>query len=572
MLNKIFFRLLLIYIALFLKCDSEDQTPGEALKQANNFIFQDVTEKTKLDFIHNPAVENRYAMPESMGAGAAFLDYDNDGDLDIYFINGAYRDSNKRRKPLLSNRLYQQQDDGTFIDVTESSGLGDTGYGMGVAAGDIDNDGDVDVYVTNFGPDVLYRNNGDGTFTNISNAAGIANSGWGCSAVFFDYNLDTYLDIYITNYVDYDSTFRCPDKAGRPEYCGPKAFTGQPDVLYRNNGDGTFTDVSRQSGIAKFNLAGLGVVSADFDNDHYPDIYVANDEDPNLMFINQRDGTFEEQGILMGVAFNELGIVEAGMGIAIGDIDNDTDIDLYVTHLQGESNTLYRRSSGFGFEDKTVSAGFEKADLVAYTGFGSGFLDFDHDGDLDLAVANGRIRRGDLLTKTNPAGYWDYYAEPNLLFENSGQGKFKRIHNLDDPFATHIGNSRGLAFGDVDNDGDIDMLLLNTGKPARLYTNEKRQKGNWLTVNAIDPAIHRLATGAQITVLAGANRIVRLIDPAYSYLCSNDPRAHFGLGDVENVDQIIVQWPGGDQEIFPGVKSNQFITLRKGDGRKEHER
>ncbi len=563
-------RLLSILAITLLILACESRRPKETTAPpAGSAIFREATSLKKLTFVHNPAVEGRHEMPESLGSGAAFLDFDNDGDLDIYLINGAYRQSKLKAAIPLQNKLFRQESDGTFVDVTSSSGLGDPGYGMGVAVGDINNDGYVDVYVTNYGPDALYRNNRDGTFVNISAAAGISNAGWGCSAVFLDYNLDSHLDIYITNYVEYDSTFHCTDAAGRPEYCGPKAFSGQPDVLYRNNGDGTFSDVSRAAGIAKFALAGLGVASADFNDDGYPDIYVANDEDPNLLFINEKDGTFTEKGILLGAAFNEVGRVEAGMGIAIGDIDNDTDIDLYVTHLQGESNTLYRKTAAFGFEDKTAAAGFEKMDLIAYTGFGTGFLDFDHDGDLDLAVANGRIRRGPILSADQPGGYWAPYAEPNLLFENNGQGIFEDISSPDDAFTATIGNSRGLALGDVDNDGDIDLLLVDTGEPARLFINEKLHKGNWLTVSAIDPAMNRLAIGAQITVISDTLRLVRLLNPAYSYLCSNDPRAHFGLGNFETVDQIIVAWPGGERETFPGVQANQFITLKKGTGQKE---
>jgi hypothetical protein len=519
-----------------------------------------------LNFLHDAGVDSSYFMPESIGSGGAFLDYDNDGDLDIYLVNGAWHSKTKIESQPLKNRLFRQKKDGTFVDVTESSGLGDSGYGMGVAVGDIDNDGDVDVYLTNYGPDALYRNNGDGTFTEITDEAGIHNPKWGSSVIFLDYNLDRFLDIYVTNYVAYDPLVVCTDRAGRPDYCGPAGFPGVPDVLYRNNRDGTFTDVSVRSGIAKGSSKGLGVVSADFNEDGYPDVYVANDGEPNHLWINQRDGTFQDQALLLGAALNELGRAEASMGIALGDIDNDTDLDLFMTHLREESNTFYRNSSDYGFQDDTAPAGLAGISLP-YTGFGTGFFDYDHDGDLDLALVNGRVTRGPLLTQAKCVGYWDPYAEPNLLFENDGTGRFRSIDRLTEAFCSRIENSRGLAFGDVDNDGDIDLLVTNEGGRARLYRNDVRDKGHWLMIRAIDPEVKRDAVGAKITVAAGERRLVRLVAPGYSYLCSNDPRVHFGLGAEDSVDQILIQWPDGKTETFPGTAADQMITLKKGEGR-----
>lgn len=316
-------------------------------------FFTDITDHAKLNFVHDPGVDDSYFMPESIGSGGAFLDYDNDGDLDIYLVNGAGHGKNHTSDLPLRNRLFRQEQDGTFVDVTESSGVGDTGYGMGVAVGDIDNDGDVDVYVTNDGPDALYLNNGDGTFTDISRVAGIGNPDWGCSVVFFDYNLDGFLDIYVTNHVAHDILVVCTDRAGRPDYCGPAEFQGVPDVLYRNNGDGTFADLSVTSGIAKGSSKGLGVVSADFNGDLYPDIYVSNDGEANNLWINRRYGTFQDQALAMGAALNQLGRAEAGMGIALGDVENDADLDLFITHLRTESNTFYRNAEDYGFQDDT---------------------------------------------------------------------------------------------------------------------------------------------------------------------------------------------------------------------------
>lgn len=502
-------------------------------------------------------------MPESMGSGAAFLDYDNDTDFDIYLVNLAPHHPGQNISTIFKNRLFRQEDDGTFLDVTDHSGLGDTGFGMGVAVGDLNNDGFDDVYVTNYGRDTLYRNNGDGTFENITASAGISNETWSCSAVFFDYNLDGFLDIYVTNYVDYDSSFHCSDKSGRPEYCGPKAFHGVSDVLYQNNGDGKFIDVSARSGITDLATNSLGVIAADFNGDFYTDLYVANDAEPNVLWINQKDGTFRDHALEYGLALNELGREEASMGIAIGDIENDGDPDIFLTHLRGESNTLYRYSPEYGFEDFSSTAGFGHPDLIAFTGFGTGFLDFDHDGDLDLAVANGRILRGSMLVKNEPARFWDSYAEPNQLFENR-EGEFTHIKYPKDDFCSDIKTSRGLAFGDVDNDGDIDLLVSNIGERARLFLNESRDMGNWLLVRAIDPKLNRDAIGAKIIVLVEGKRYIRYVSPAYSYLSSNDPRVHFGLGMAKKVDKIIVEWPGGQRESFQGVVANQIIVLRKG--------
>ncbi|HSE41227.1 MAG TPA: CRTAC1 family protein, partial [Acidobacteriota bacterium] len=431
--------------------------------------------------------------------------------------------------------------------------------------GDIDNDGFIDVFVANYGPNKLYRNNGDSTFTDISQKAGIHNSAWGTAAVLFDYDRDGFLDIFVANYVTFDPPVICTDKAGKRDYCGPQAYQGEPDVLYHNNRDGTFTDVSMKSGIGRIVSKGLGVVAADFDMDHWPDIYVANDGEPNQLWINQHNGTFIDVALPLGAAVNAAGQAEAGMGIALGDIDADNDPDLFITHLRGETNTLFRHAGKSGFQDDTASSGIAAFSLP-YTGFGTGYFDFDHDGDLDVAVVNGRVTRGPLLTKTKPPKYWDHYAEPNLLYENDGSGRFTARNNEAGTFASDIENSRGLAFGDVDNDGDIDLLVTNDGGPAQLYRNDVKDKGHWLSIRAKDPLLKRDAIGASITVTVGGKNITRFVAPAYSYLSSNDPRVHFGLGKATLVDQILIVWPDGSSEKFEGVKADQFLILEKGKG------
>ena len=529
---------------------------------AETGFFTEITQQSNLQFIHNPGVDGSYFMPESLGSGAALFDYNNDGRLDIYLVNAG---PHNKPDASVTDQLFQQQTDGKFIDVTKAAGVGDPGYGLGVAAGDIDNDGNLDLYITNYGNDTLYRNNGNGTFSNITAQAGITNSGWSASVIFLDYDLDGFLDIYVAKYLDYKSATRCTDRAGRPEYCGPQGFQGLPDVLYHNNGNSTFTDVSVPSGIASSSLRGLGVVSVDFNDDRYPDIYVANDGDANHLWINQKDGTFRDQAVELGAAVNALGQPEASMGIAAGDMDADTDQDLFMTHLRDEKDTLYRNHGVIGFQDDSWATGIA-AVSIPFTGFGAGFFDFDNDTDLDIALVNGRIARGPLLIRNKSADYWDAYAEPNLLHENDGTGKFTNASDKAGTFCSNIENSRGLAFGDIDNDGDVDLLVTTCGGPARIYRNEINSKNHWLMIRAIDDK--RDAIGARITVEVAGKRIVRFVAPGYSYLCSNDPRVHFGLGSRAKFDRIEVQWPGGPAEVFSAGKADQILTLTKGHGKK----
>ncbi len=526
-------------------------------------VFSEISGQSQLAFTHFTGYDSTYFVPESIGSGAALLDYDNDGDLDVYFVNGAPHGRNRRDQPKPKNQLFRQETDKTFTNVTDASGLGDTGYGMGVAVGDIDNDGFVDVYISNYGPDKLYRNNGDGSFTDITRSARIVNRNWGCSVVFFDGDMDGFLDIFVTNYLAYNPSNQCVYEAGSQDYCGPAGFPGVADVLYRNNGDLTFTDVSRKAGVAGVALRGLGVVSADFDGDHLPDVYVANDGDPNILWVNQGDGTFTDAALRMGAAFNEMGRPEAGMGVAVGDVDNDADFDIFISHLRGESNTFYRKQA-FGFQDDSAPSGIEGKSLP-YTGFGTGFLDFENDGDLDLAVVNGRVTRGMLLSKKQAAEHWDYYAEPNLLFENDGDGRFTTIGEAGD-FSTLIENSRGLAIGDLDNDGGVDALVTNGGGDARLFRNVSVERGHWLIVRALNPKLKRDAYGAQVTTHFAGRKLTRLIQPGYSFLSSNDPRAHFGLGDSAEIDSLVVQWPDGAKEKFVVDSVDRILTVEKGTG------
>ncbi len=550
----------LVFLAGAMLACGQDGAPDAGAEGALS-PFTDITEQVNLSFVHEAAVDSTYYMPESIGSGGGFLDYDDDGDLDIYLLNGAWRSPSGSGVSQPKNRLFRQDADGSFTDVTESSGLGDVGYGMGLAVGDIDNDGDVDVYVTNAGPDALYRNERNGTFREITDSAGVDNPAWGASAAFFDFDLDGFLDLYVTNYVANDPAHTCMDEAGRAEYCGPMAFPGVPDVLYRNRGDGTFEDVSVASGIATGRARGLGVVTADFDRDGWPDVYVANDSDPNRLWLNQRNATFRDAAPVLGAGVNALGRPEAGMGIAIGDLDADRDLDLFVTHLRRESNTLYRNTGKYGFQDETSRSRLHVPSLP-YTGFGTGFLDFDHDGDLDITVVNGRVNRGPRLRETKgPSSWWDLYAEPNSLYENTGDGTFEDVGASVPALSEHVATSRGLAFGDVDNDGDIDLLVTSTGERARLLRNNN-ETGHWLIVKAVDPDLKRSAIGAEITLwMPGATRYAA-VTSTYSFLSANDSRVHFGLGEAASVDSLRIRWPDGTETVHQ-VDVDRIVTISK---------
>jgi hypothetical protein len=524
-------------------------------------FFEEVT--VELD-LRDRAVREDYAMPESMGTGCALLDHDGDGDLDLYVVDGFREDDGTRRTPRGADRLFRRESDGRYTDVTAASGAGEPGYGMGVAIGDYDNDGDVDLFVTNWGPDALYRNEGDGTFTDVTARAGIADDDWSCSAGFFDYDEDGFLDLFVSTYLDYPDGARSADAAGRPEYASPEAFPGAADVLYRNGGDGTFTDVSSAAGIAVPGR-GLGVTTIDLDGDWRLDVYVANDGERNAAWINQGDGTFVDRAAAMGLAVNAFGLPEASMGIAVGDVDDNGLLDMLVTNLVGETNTLYLQVSPGAYEDRTLDAGLA-APSVSFTGFGTDFGDLDLDGDLDLVVANGRVIRRPPLPGALGGPHWAAYAEPNQLLLNDGAGFFTEAAERAGPLAALIETSRGLALDDLDGDGDLDAVVINGSGTVRVHRNVAERGGTWLLVRAVDPALRRDAIGATVEVRAGRRSWRRVIGVARSYLCAYGLRAHFGLGPIAAYDAIDVTWPGGARERFPGGAANRAIELRRGAG------
>jgi enediyne biosynthesis protein E4 len=517
-----------------------------------------------IDFVHDNGAAGVYLMPEIMAGGVAVFDYDGDSDLDLFFVqSGEKVPAPGRAASNAPDRLYRQEADGTFRDVTVAAGVGDRGYGMGAAVGDVDNDGDLDLFVTNYGPDTLYRNDGDGTFTDVTAAWGAGDPGWSASATFCDIDRDGFLDLYVTRYLAFDSARECAQQGGRRDYCGPTVFPGVHDLLYRNQGGRRFVDVSVAAGMASVEDAGLGVVCADFDDDGWPDFYVANDADPNNLWINQHDGTFVDEAVLYGAAFNRLGTAEAGMGVVAADVDGDADLDLLVTNLIEETNTYYRNLGAAGFEDATASVGLGVGSMDL-TGFGVALLDLDNDGDLDAAIANGAVKRRPSRWDPSASGFWSDYAEPNLLFTNDGAGTF--VERASAAFTGGSAVSRAVAAADLDSDGDLDLVTTTLDGPARLYRNDGANGSSWLAVAAIDPALGRDAVGARVTVLAGGKRWVRHASPSGGYLTATGPRIHFGLGSIEQVDGFEVCWPDGTAEGFAGGPARRLVTLRRGEG------
>jgi hypothetical protein len=562
-------------------------------------FFTNINDQVGLDFHHVVGPLGTYFMPESVGAGGAFFDYDQDGDLDLYLVNSGRspmapgdlpRDGVPRDEPV-ENRLFRQESDGRFTDVTGESGLGDRGYGMGCAIGDIDNDGDLDVYVTNYGLDRLYQNNGDGTFSDITQLAGIRNSDWGTSAVFFDYDRDGRLDLFVTNYTadpQFGHSIACGFYQGRVSYCGPLKFQPTVDRLFHNEGaiaDSTgeksirFRDVTTAAGLAVRTTNGLAAVSADLDRDGWPDLYVANDAGMNPLWINRRDGTFADEGGIRGAAFDGRGQPEGSMGIGLGDFDGDCDIDLVVTNLATEGASVFRNEGQGLFIEHSDATGLRHV-TRPHTGWGTALVDLDHDGNLDLPLVNGLVvpchagfaphgeetfvERNDLVT--DAGAFWREYADFNLLFFSGGAGTFGDRTSLGGDFSSAIGSGRALMYGDVDNDGDLDLLVTNCGGPARLYRNDVPKQGQWLQVRLLDSVGQRDAYGAEVTVTAGNRNFLRIANPAGSYLTSDDLRLHFGLGPVDQYSSIIVRWPDATLESFPGGPTQRLVVLKRGDG------
>lgn len=536
-------------------------------------LFEDATAATGLSFEHFNGMSGELYFPEMMGSGVALFDYDGDGDMDLYLVQGQMLGGRPvsaatippRYAVPLTDRLYRNdQSDGSlkFTDVTDTSGLRAEGYGMGVAAADYDNDGHVDLYVTNYGSNQLWRNLGDGTFKEVTAAAGVDDPRWSVSAAWLDYDRDGWLDLYVGNYakhsIDTDRRVCRMAKLER-DYCGPLKGAGDPDSLFRNRGDGTFEDVSRAAGIRKAYGGALGVVAADFNSDGWPDIYVANDGVANQIWMNRKDGSFVNEALLAGVAVNKDGMAEASMGVDAADFDGDGDEDLFMTHLRQETNTLYINDGQGWFEDRTVSMGLANPSF-SYTGFGTAWFDYDNDGWLDLLAVNGAVRKLQELVETG-----DPYPlhQPNQLFRNLGNGRYREVTAEAGPAFDVSLVSRGAAFGDLDEDGDTDVVVTNNSGPARILLNRVGAEAGWLGLRLLTADGKRDAYGARV-VLEGERPLLRRSRADGSYASSNDPRILFGLG-AEAAGRVSVRviWPDGSEASWADLKTGRYHVLRQ---------
>jgi hypothetical protein len=539
------------------------------LAAAPEVRFVDVTTASGLEFQHESSPTSNKYLIETMGGGVAVLDYDNDGRLDLFFTNGAKLDDPMppgrrpdKTDPRYWNRLYRQNADGTFIDVSEKAGvngLPQNQYGMGVAVGDYDNDGFQDLYVTNYGPNTLYRNNGDGTFSDVTAKAGVAAGGWSASAGFLDYDNDGHLDLFVTRYLEwtFENNRHCGEKRpGYRAYCHPDNFEPVSNVLYRNNGDGTFADVSRKSGIADVPGKGLGVAFADYNDDGFIDVYVANDSVQCFLFENNGDGTFTEVGLLVGVGFNEDGKAFAGMGVDFGDYDNDGHPDVFVTDLSNERYRLFGHNGDGTFRDATNPSGIGGATLP-FSGWSTRFIDYDNDGWKDIFVAQGHVM--DTIEKTAPNLS---YLQPPLLLRNE-RGRFVRVspgEAFERPWA-----GRGAAFGDLDNDGDVDIVVSNAGQRAFVLRNEGGHRNHWFELRVVGARSSRDGLGTRVKAVSPSGLTQHFtIGTAVGYLSASDKRLLVGLGD-ETWAKVELRWPSGIVQRFDRVEAGQRLVATEPD-------
>ena len=533
--------------------------------QANGpIVLRDVTEETRITFTHTDGGCGRRYIMETVSAGLALFDYDGDGDIDIYFLNGAPLEGTKCDVSP-KNALYRNEGGWRFTDVTEEAGVRDTGYGLGVAVGDYDNDGDLDIYLNNYGPNVLYCNNGDGTFTDVTTQAGVKNGFQvGAGACFLDMDKDGDLDLYVSNYLDFSYEKHVSTTTGGfPVYANPRFYLPLPDTLYRNNGDGTFTDVSKASGVGEHAGWGMGIVCGDYDNDGDTDVFIGNDVGENFLFENDGTGKFEEVGLMAGTAYDLHGDEQGSMGVDCGDYDNDGLLDFHVTSYQGQLATLYRNLGNSMFEDVTLVTGTGAGTLPHVT-WGNGFVDFDNNGFRDIFIACGHLQ-------DNVESYDDTttYLARNILLMNTGDGKFINVSdNSGDGMKVKL-SSRGAGFDDLDNDGDVDVVILNSRQEPTILRNDSPSKGHWLQVRLRGVKTNRDGIGAHIKVLAGDLTLLDEVHSGRGYQSHYGMRLHFGLGNRERIDRIEVHWVGGGVDVFEDIVVDQLLTLTEGSSKIE---
>jgi hypothetical protein len=547
-------------------------------------IFTDIAARAGLSRATNisGSATNKQFLLEEMGCGVALFDFDNDGWLDIFLVNGTSLDPTVRdRHP--TGYLFRNNRDGTFTDVTAKAGLTRSGWGQGCCVGDYDNDGFDDLFVSYWGHNVLYHNNGDGTFTDVSERSGLAGpASWGAGCCFLDYDRDGHLDLFVANYINFD-----PEKAPRPGQaaycnyndipvpCGPQGFAGGTNLLYRNRGDGTFADVSEESGIANprgssamvfvgrnwrpTGSYGMGAAAADFDNDGWPDIYVACDSAPSLLYRNNHDRTFREIAVPAGCAFDENGVALSGMGAAVGDYDADGWLDIARTNFSEQVTSLYRNYGNGAFDDSGIKAGLGVN--RKYLGFGVGFFDFDNDGWKDLFLANGHVYAQIANRKLHVS-----YREPKVLYHNVRNGRFEDVSSKAGPGITAENVARGCAFGDFDNDGDVDVIVNNLDGPPSLLRNDGGNRNNWIMIKCIGTRSNRSAIGTRVKVTTGEHSQIDEVMSGSSYYSQNDFRLHFGLGRATHADGVELTWPSGAKESFRNLPANHLFILQETKG------
>jgi hypothetical protein len=573
----IVFLLCFASINLATRSQPVEKMPAE---RASLPIFDEVADKGGLKFLHYNGMTGKLYLPEIMGSGGALFDFDNDGDLDVFLVQGTvlepgsnpastlfpWRGSGSPSGRLFRNDLVVGRDGSSalrFTDITEKSGIMTSGYGMGVAVGDINNDGWPDLYLSNLGSNQMYLNQGDGTFTDVTRKSGTDDPRWSTSASFFDYDRDGWLDLMVVNYAEFsvERSPTCYAATSAKDYCTPRAFRAPGNRLFHNKGNGAFEDVTPTASVDKEFGHGLGIVTADFDSDGWIDIYIANDGDPNQLWINQKDGTFKNEALLAGAAVNREGKAEAGMGVDAGDFNGNGTEDIFVTHLMDETNTLYTNLGKALFEDRTREAGLGLPGR-RFTGFGTLFFDYDNDGWPDLLVANGAVQLlPELVRKGDPYPL----SQPNQLFHNDGKGKFVEVSDQAGEAFQLIEVGRGAAFGDIDNDGDTDVLITNNNGPARLFLNQVGKRNHWLGLRLVGKESRRDMLGARAEIVVSKNNVLwRRARTDGSYLSANDPRVLAGLGKVVHVDAVRIYWPDGSVEEWKDPLVDRYTTLEKG--------
>lgn len=548
--------------------------PVSVTGQRRQVVFKEVAEQVGLRFQHYNGMTGKFYLPEITGSGGALFDFDNDGDLDVFLVQGNTLEPNTQpgatlfpwrgpetpRGRLFRNDLNAKGAQLSFTDVTSQSGIVATGYGMGVAVGDINNDGLPDLYLTNLGSNQMYLNKGGGKFTDVTKESGTDDPRWSTSASFFDYDRDGWLDLMVVNYADFTvaNSPNCFASNTARDYCTPRVFRSPGNRLFHNKGNGVFEDVTVSAGVSKEFGHGLGIVTADFNNDGWIDVYVANDGDQNQLWTNQKNGTFVNEALLAGAAVNRNGQTEAGMGVDVGDFDGNGTDDIFVTHLMDEINALFVNLGQAVFEERTREAGLGMPGR-RFTGFGTLFFDYDNDGWLDLFVANGAVQLiQELVRQKNPFPL----GQPNQLFRNTGKGGFVEI--MDQAELQPLEVSRGAVVGDVDNDGDADVLVTNNNGPARLLLNQVGNQNHWLGLRVIGKS-GRDMLGALVEIVVTENNVLRRrVRTDGSYLSGNDPRVLVGLGQSLKVKAVRVRWPGGITEEWKDVRVDQYTTLKEG--------